>query len=125
MDASPSTPVSVGELAAHIAYGEATCFFGEDYDSPLVVAAARYYSSNVEAPFTLPIGAQAMYEEIKRIHAACKESYLANPHDSEEPNPLRGESWGWTLEYQAFHFAYHTGQIYSVRHMLGHETVDN
>lgn len=118
--------LSVGELAAHIAYGEAVSFFGADFESPLLTPLARYYKANVGEPFELPMGAKALFAELQRVHEACKAAFLANPHDSEEPNPLRGEwTWGYTIEYQAFHVAYHTGQIYSVRHLLGHETVDN
>jgi len=119
--------LSVGELAAHIAYWEARSFVGEGViESPLIVEAARYYTSNSTAPFTLPMGAEEVFGEVKRVHEAAKASFLANPHDSEDKNPNRDDwTWGWTLEYQAFHVAYHTGQIYSVRHLLGHETVDN
>lgn len=118
--------LSVGEVAAHIAYWEARSFFGEDFESPLAAAAARYYSTNVAEPFSLPMGADAVLAEVGRVHEAGKAAFAANPHDSEEPNPNRGDwTWGFTLEYQGFHVAYHTGQIYSVRHLLGHATVDN
>jgi len=118
--------LSVGEIAAHVAYWEAQSFFGEGFESPFAASAARYYTTSAPEPFELSIGAEAVYAEVKRIHEAAKASFLANPHDSEEPNPYRGNwTWGSTLEYQAFHIAYHTGQMYSVRHLLGHETVDN
>jgi hypothetical protein len=118
--------LSVGELAAHVAYWEAQSFMGEGFDNPLVVSAARYYTSNAGEPFTLPMGAEQVYAEVMKVHEAAKASFAANPHDSEEPNGNReGWSWGMTLEYQAFHVAYHTGQMYSVRHLLGHQTVDN
>jgi hypothetical protein len=72
------------------------------------------------------MSAEEVLKEVQRIHGLCKASFVANPHESEEPNPNReGWSWGQTMEYQAFHVAYHTGQMYSVRHLLGHETVDN
>ncbi len=29
------------------------------------------------------------------------------------------------LKYAAFHIAYHTGQMYTVRHLLGDQTPDN
>lgn len=119
--------LSVGELAAHVAYWEAHSFFGEGkIDSPLTLPAARYYTSNSVEPFELPLGAEETLREVQRIHALCKAAFVADPHDSEEPNPNRGTwTWGSTLEYQAFHVAYHTGQMYSVRHLLGHQTVDN
>jgi uncharacterized damage-inducible protein DinB len=34
-------------------------------------------------------------------------------------------AWGDTLQYMAFHIAYHTGQMYSARHLMGHETANN
>ena len=119
--------LSVGELAAHVAYWEAASFLGENAtDRPLVTAAARYYTTNVGEPFTLPLGADETYAEVKRIHETCKAAFAAEPHDSAEPNPHReGWSWGTAVEYQVFHVSYHTGQMYSVRHLLRHETVDN
>ena len=119
--------LSVGELAAHVAYWEAHSFLGEGkIDSPLVAPVARYYTSNSAEPFALPLGSDEVLKEIQRIHTLCKASFEANPHDSESPNPNRdGWNWGSTLEYQAFHVAYHAGQMYSVRHLLGHETPDN
>lgn len=118
--------LSVGELAAHVAYWEAKSFFGDDFESPLALNAARYYTSNVAEPFELPMGATAVHGEVQRVHEAAKAAFLAHPHDSEEVNANRGDwTWGFTLEYQAFHVAYHTGQMYSVRHLLGHHPVDN
>lgn len=118
--------LSVGEIAAHVAHWEAQTFFGDGFESPLAQPAARYYTTHAGEPFSLPMSAEEVYGEVRRIHEAAKASFLANPHDSEEPNPHRsGWTWGFALEYQAFHIAYHTGQIYSVRHLLGHQTVDN
>ncbi len=118
--------LSVGELAAHVGFGESDSFMDEDFDSPFVLDSASYYTTTVEEPFELPMTAEEVYAEIQRIHEACKEAFLANPASFDEPNPHReGWTWGYTLQYQAFHIAYHTGQIYSVRHLLGHETTDN
>jgi len=118
--------LSIGEIAAHIAYWEAKSFFGEGFQSELTIHAARYYSSNIQEPFQLELGSEAVYDEVKRIHDACRSAFQSNPHDSEESNPNRVDwTWGFTLEYQVFHVAYHTGQVYSIRHLLGHETVDN
>lgn len=119
--------LSVGELAAHIALGEAQSFLGEGkVESPLFVPAARYYTANADEPFSLNLGAEELLGEVQRIHALCKAAFDADPKESAEPNPNRKDwTWGFTLEYMAFHVAYHTGQMYSVRHLLGHETVDN
>lgn len=119
--------LSIGELAAHIAYGEIGSFLGAgSLESPLVTPAARYYTANSVEPYELAIGAEDLLKEVQRIHTLCKNSFIALSPDSEERNPHRPEwTWGTTLEYMAFHVAYHTGQMYSVRHLLGHETVDN
>ena len=117
--------LSVGELAAHVAYGEAQAILG-GFESPLIVKNAEYYPHTLAVPLDLPLGADAVYAEVQRVHDACKAALVAEPHDSEDRNPQReGWTWGYVLEYMAFHVAYHTGQIYSVRHLLGHETVDN
>lgn len=119
--------LSVGELAAHIALGEAQSFLGEGgVESPLFVRAARYYTANVEEPFDLQLGAKEVLAEVERIHVLSHAAFAADAKDAEQPNPNRNDwTWGFTLEYMAFHVAYHTGQMYSVRHLLGHETVDN
>lgn len=118
--------LSVGELAGHIAYGEAQSFLGEGFDSPLAGPGFSYYAANVADPVSLSMGAEEVLAEVRRVHEACKAAILAEPRDTEEPSPFReGWTWGYVLEYQGFHVAYHTGQIYSVRHLLGHETVDN
>ncbi len=118
--------LSAGELAAHLAYWEAKSFFGEAFESLLVVPAARYYTSSVETPFALPLGAQEVLAEVRRVHEACKATFLAAPPALEAINAHRNDwTWGETLQYLTFHVAYHTGQVYSVRHLLGHQTVDN
>lgn len=118
--------LSVGELAAHVAYWEAQSFFGDGFESPLVQTAARYYSSSVDEPFGLAMNGEAVLAEIARVHEACKAAFLASPPEMSEKNLHRGDwTWGYTLQYQAFHVAYHAGQIYSVRHLLGHTSPDN
>lgn len=118
--------LSVGELAAHVAYWEAQSFFGEEFESPLTVASSRYYTTTVDEPFSLSMSAEEVLAEVRRVHEACKAEFAANPPSADEVNVHRGDwTWSFTLQYQAFHVAYHTGQMYSVRHLLGHETVDN
>lgn len=119
--------LSIGELAAHVAYGEAAAFLGEDrVRGALAAPAARYYTANIEEPFTLALGAEEVLAEVRRVHQRCKDAFESVSPDMAQPNPHReGWSWGYTLEYQAFHVAYHTGQVVSVRHLLGHATPDN
>lgn len=113
-------------MASHVAYWEALSFFEGGIDSPLTEKYARYYTTSVSEPFVLALGADAVFGEVRRIHEACKAALLESSPLLESDNPFReGWKWGYTLEYQAFHIAYHTGQMYSVRHLLGHETADN
>jgi len=122
----PHRKLSVGELAAHIAYGESAYMTGGKIASPLNNALANYYTDNLETPFQADLGAEELYKEVERVHEAAKTALLAETRDSADPNPLRGEwTWGQTLEYAVFHVSYHAGQIYSVRHLLGHQTEDN
>lgn len=118
---------SVGELASHMAYGEDMNITGGTSGSLFLEQKARYYDSeNWGEPLVLDMGAQAVYDEVQRVHGVVKEALASMELDPEGRNPHRPD-WNWhqTLEYMAFHVAYHTGQIYSVRHMLGHVTVDN
>jgi uncharacterized damage-inducible protein DinB len=124
--------LSVGELAGHVAYGEASWTMGGGHEkpdldqisvkSPLLNRAFRYYASNVEHPFQVELNAVQVLEEIKRIHDAAKEALAETGKDDSHPY---WHTWGNLIQYQVFHVAYHTGQIYSVRHLLGHETEDN
>jgi hypothetical protein len=118
--------LSVGELACHIAYGEATSLPLEGLESPLLIEDARYYPVTIDGSIELEMSAEALFQEVQRVHDACKAAFLALNPDLEAVNPLREDwTWGYTLRYQAFHIAYHTGQIYSARHLLGHTTPDN
>lgn len=118
--------LSVGELGAHIAYGETEWLGKELIESPLFVESTRYYFYNVKEPFTVEMTAAEMYEEIKRVHQAAMDILQGRNLDSEDPCETRTEfTWSQAMMYQIFHVGYHTGQIYSVRHLLGHETVDN
>lgn len=118
--------LSIGELAAHVVYWQGQTFLGDEFESPLAVEPARYYSVTLEEPVEQRMGAEAVYNEVKRIHEASKQAFYAESPDLESNNPHREEwTWGSVLRYQIFHVAYHTGQMYSVRHLMGHETEDN
>lgn len=118
--------LSVGEIAAHVAYWEASSFFSPMFKSPLVTLEVKYYPSALAEPHELKTSAEEVLQEIQRIHAACREWYFANLPDLAAVNTHRGNwTWAYTLQYLAFHVAYHAGQIYSVRHLLAHATVDN
>lgn len=130
------TLLSVGELAGHIAYWEAIRFTGHGEDlshckiqSLLIDSRFRYYPGTLETPpgpEHLALSAKQVCDELLRVHHECV-SYLRelNPNLSD---PLPGFE-GWTheenIKYTIFHVAYHTGQMYTVRHLLGEETPDN
>lgn len=125
--------LSVGELTGHVAYWQGVWILGEGNDrpemadlpiqSPLLDHAFRYYTSTVESAFSLELGTAEVLEELVRVHRAAKAFVFEKEKD--EPCPGQWGTWGNIIQYQAFHVAYHTGQVYSVRHMLGHETEDN
>ena len=117
--------LSVGELAAHIAYGELRSILGE-FDSPFADPAASYYLSSVETPWSLPMSASEVLAEVRRVHDACKAYVLEAQPELDSASPHReGWTWSYVLEYMAFHIAYHAGQMYSARHLMGHETANN
>jgi hypothetical protein len=125
--------LSVGELAGHVAYWQAVWTLGDctpDPDltqmplqSPLLNRAFRYYTGTVEEPVCLEIGTARVLEEISRVHEAANAAVRDKSLD--EAYPGMWKTWGNLVQYQVFHVAYHTGQAYSVRHLLGHETEDN
>lgn len=117
--------LSIGELAAHVAYGEIR-WLHPTLASPLSREDVGYYPHSVEHPLALELGAVALYDEVRRVHEACKAHVLRLRPELGQQLPTRSDwTWADALEYMAFHIAYHTGQIYSVRHLLGHDTPDN
>jgi hypothetical protein len=125
--------LSLGELAGHVTYWEASRSDGRGNNlspeelkikSPLVDPAFRYYTTNVERSVKLGLGTTDILKEMAGVHEQTK-AVLAQI-DRDDPYPaFDGATWGQVIEYQIFHIAYHTGQAYSVRHLLGHETEDN
>lgn len=125
--------LSVGELAGHVAYWQAVWITGGGthnpdlaqlpVKSPLLNQAFRYYTSSVEQPFEIQMGTAQILEEVMRVHEAAKAAVADK--DINGIYPGQWGTWGNVVQYQVFHVAYHTGQVYSVRHMLGHETEDN
>lgn len=131
--------LSVGEMAGHIAYWEAIKFAGEKgaFDpakcqvvSPLIDPRFRYHSTNIEIyPLEehLAMTAEQVCSELLRVHNESIAHFKAlNPDlDACPPGDSEGYTYRMFLKYAAFHVAYHTGQMYSVRHLLGEETPDN
>lgn len=125
--------LSVGELAGHVAYWQALWTMGGGDDrpdldqlsirSPLVDHAFRYYTTQVDHNIALTLRTSEVREEVERIHRAAKA--IVEGKEKDEAYPGQWGTWGNFVQYQAFHVAYHTGQAYSVRHLMGHETEDN
>lgn len=133
--------LSVGELAGHIAYWEAVRLAGEGGEHPPDLAKCRvssplidhrfsYYPRTIATPPSeqhLTMTAQQVCSELLRVHEEAVADFKARNLDLQSYPP------GWPphytydeiLKYLAFHVAYHTGQIYSARHLLGEETPDN
>lgn len=129
--------LSVGELAGHIAFGEATRLAGNGLDpaecrisSPLIDRRFRYYPETLATPPSeqhLTMTAEQVCQELLRVHDESLSHFKAlNPDpDTQIPGCQTGFTYAEFLEYAVFHVSYHTGQMYSVRHLLGEETPDN
>jgi hypothetical protein len=122
--ASPQL-LSVGELASHVAYGEAQLLGAGVIESPLVDVRCRYYLDHVHHPVELPLGCDEVLAELKSVHEAVTAA-IRQVESADIPTPGRPE-WTWLQahRYQVFHVSYHCGQAFSVRHLMGHKTNDN
>ena len=122
--------LSVGELAGHVSYWWAMGVYSDDLadqiHSPLMDKRFDYYRNTVGQPVVLELGVEALVAEMKRIYELVRRRILDASPQLSDKNPSRPMfTWQGHLEYQAFHAAYHCGQAYSVRHILGHTTTDN
>ena len=127
--------LSIGEIAGHVAYWEAARFAsdpeGDDLagcsiQSPLLDIRFRYYTTTLPAtPVQLEMTAEQVCAELVRVHNEAMECLKAANLDTASPAPHWHSSYDDLLRYIAFHIAYHTGQMYSARHILGETTPDN
>lgn len=133
--------LSVGELAGHIAYWEAVRLAGEGGDPEPDLAKCRvssllidrrfsYYPTTLELPPSeqhLAMTAEQVCSELLRVHAESVAYFKALNPDVNSCSPGWSPNWnyGAFLRYLTFHIAYHTGQMYTVRHLLGETTPDN
>lgn len=135
--------LSVGELAGHVALWEAVKFAGEgkggkmepDMEkcrvrSPLVDPRFRYYTeilATKPSEEQLAMTAEQVLGDLLRVHEEAMAHFRAS--NVAEDTPAAGwPAWftyGEFLKYAVFHVAYHTGQIYTARHLLGEHTPDN
>ena len=134
--------LSIGELAGHISYWEANKFAGEGkanlspdlekcrVNSPLIDERFRYYPSTLANPPSeehRAMTADQVYREMVRIHAETFADFKhGNPDlDTAPVGYAPNFTFRELLKYAIFHISYHTGQMYSARHLLGEETPDN
>ena len=133
--------LSVGELAGHIAYWEAVKLAGEGgkpepdlakcrVSSLLIDLRFSYYPTTIATPPSeehLAMTAEQVCSELLRVHKESAAYFKAlNPDlDSCSPGWPPNYNYRAFLSYAAIHVAYHTGQMYSVRHLLGEMTPDN
>jgi uncharacterized damage-inducible protein DinB len=121
--------LSVGEIVAHMVYWqvEQATVLNPSFsiETPLKSEKARYYLTNVEQPFTLPMSVEEVANELDRVQKAVREALLQVNAKREDSSDHPGPTLGHLADYMVFHVAYHTGQAFSVRHLMGHKTNDN
>lgn len=117
--------LSIGELAGHVAYNESVMAPPGTIVGLLVDKRFDYYLNQIGNVVTLDLTVAQVLEELKRVREAAK-PILMGIADLDEKVPWRDDwTWGVCLRYRVFHVAYHCGQAYSVRHLLGHVPTDN
>jgi hypothetical protein len=135
--------LSVGELAGHIAYWEAVRLASEGgnespeqnlaqcrVSSPLIDHRFAYYPMTLAASPSeqhLAMTAGQVCQELVRVHDESVANFKALNPDVENSTPGWPANFTYAeyLKYASFHVAYHTGQMYTVRHLLGDSPPDN
>jgi DinB superfamily len=133
--------LSIGEIAGHIAYWEATRLAGERdgeehqmakcyITSPLIDHRFAYYPDTMETTPSvehLEMTSEQVCDELLRVHKEAVAYFKAqNPDlDARPPGVPENYTYRAFLSYLVFHIGYHTGQMFSVRHLLGDKTPDN
>lgn len=131
--------LSVGEIAGHVAYWEAIRLAGEGEDlarcrirGRLIDPRFRYYTSTRDSAPTeqqQAMTADQVIGELVRTHEEAMADFKSRNPELDSAIPAEQQIYQTTyrqmLDYQIFHIAYHTGQIYSARHFLGEQPPDN
>ena len=123
--------LSVGEIVCHMVY--ALCEYSQKIEpssgveSPLARYEARYYLHTLADQVVLGMSVAEVAAELDRVQKAVKAIFMRSPATRETPLEFEGpgRTYGEFADYMVFHVAYHTGQAFSVRHLMGHETNDN
>lgn len=132
--------LSIGEMACHVAYGEATRLAGEGgkpvadpekcpVKSPLIDSRFDYYLNikDQDIPAELmSLTSEQVLTELRRVHTETIAHFTAADPDP-AANPPGWAPWTYieTVKYNIFHVSYHTGQMYSVRFLLGDNPPNN
>jgi hypothetical protein len=129
--------LSVGEIVGHAVTWEAKMSVSPaelgleegstaTITSPLIDERFRYYTDQVGGPVVLSMTAPELTAEVARVHGIAKTRLIEMQPEPDAKVPW-SPNWNWTsqLQYRVFHTAYHTGQVYTVRHLLGHTPEDN
>ena len=123
--------LSVGEIVCHMVYCQTNYASklnpARAIDSPLRRDEARYYLTSVDQPLVLQMSVAEVAEEFDRVQKAVKQTFLQIEVERDAPLTIEGpgRTFGEFADYMVFHVAYHTGQAFSVRHLMGHRTNDN
>ena len=124
--------LSIGELTGHVAFHETMMTAGRAAlgSGPLIDEAFEYYTSEIENPVRLAMGVQEMRSHLLRHHQAAKSILTNLDPDSDDKAPeglveWPDPTWGNIVKYMVFHVAYHGGQAYNARHLMGHTPPDN
>ena len=133
--------LSIGELAGHLAYWQAVKLAGEGGEpepdlakcrvsSLLIDSRFRYHPTSMTHPPSeehLAMTAEQVCRELLRVHQESVADFKARNLDLNTCSPGWPPNYTYRafLTYAAFHVAYHTGQIYTARYLLGEETPDN
>ncbi|MFM7188195.1 MAG: hypothetical protein ACKO14_10320 [Armatimonadota bacterium] len=123
--------LSVGELACPVVYSLVTYANKVNAEglliSPLAIQSTSYYLHNIGTPIQMELGVADITAEVERVQKVAKSVFLAASSGRDEPLAFDGpgRTLGEFADYMVFHVAYHTGQAFSVRHLMGHKTNDN
>ena len=120
---SPNSPAS-SPLTEHAFAGK--CLIS----SPLIDHRFTYYRGTVASSPSkqhLAMTAKEVCDELFRVHTESVAHLKALNADLDRTLPgwPEGHTVRDFLKYATFHVAYHTGQMYSARHLLGEDTPDN
>lgn len=128
--------LSIGEIVCHVGLDEIQSMqepalrHESDYatwpiQSPFLNRALYYYDKNLAEPVVLALSVEEVKAELQRVHDEAKKVVLRKPRDLSDIIEGSDGTWGGQLNYRIFHLAYHAGQAYSLRHMMGHDTANN